>query len=63
MHTQMSENTRQEVLVQKRERYARAGKAPKSQITTELAELFAIIATRYLRLPTLSPWERARVRV
>jgi len=36
----MSQITRQEVLVRKRERYARAGKAHKTKIINELVELF-----------------------
>jgi hypothetical protein len=40
MNTQMNPNTRQEVLVQMRRRYARAGRNYKSQLVTELVELF-----------------------
>jgi hypothetical protein len=40
MDTQMSQITRQEVLVRKRERYARAGREHKSKIIDELVELF-----------------------
>ena len=40
MNTEMSEITRQEVLAQKRDRYARAGKEHKGKIITELVELF-----------------------
>jgi len=40
MHPKMSQNTRQEVLVMKRARYARAGKEPKTKIINELVELF-----------------------
>lgn len=40
MNTQMSQNTRQEVLVQMRRRYARAGRPFKSQLVNELVELF-----------------------
>jgi hypothetical protein len=36
----MSQDTRQEVLVRKRERQARAGKEPKTNIINELVELF-----------------------
>src|SRR5215510_2904151 len=40
MNTHMSQNTRQEVLVQMRRRYARAGRKFKSQLVNELVELF-----------------------
>ena len=40
MHPNMSQQTRQEVLARKRERYARAGKAHKTKIINELIELF-----------------------
>jgi hypothetical protein len=40
MHPNMSQITRQEVLVQKRDRYARAGKEHKTKILNELVELF-----------------------
>ncbi|WCJ58260.1 hypothetical protein NXS98_11040 [Fontisphaera persica] len=51
----MSENTRQQGLVQKWERYSRAAKAPKSQIITALVELSTIIARRCLRFILPSP--------
>lgn len=40
MHPRMSQNTRQEVLAQKRDRYQRAGKEHKSKIINELVDLF-----------------------
>jgi len=40
MHPNMSEKTRQEVLVRQRERYARAGQEYKTKIINELVELF-----------------------
>jgi hypothetical protein len=40
MNTKMSQITRQEVLVAKRDRYARAGKEHKTKIIDELVELF-----------------------
>ena len=40
MNTEMSKITRQEVLAQKRDRYARAGKEHKGKIIDELVELF-----------------------
>ena len=40
MNTEMSNLTRQEVLAQKRDRYARAGREYKGKIITELVELF-----------------------
>ena len=40
MNTAMSKITRQEVLAQKRARYARAGKEHKGKIIDELVELF-----------------------
>jgi hypothetical protein len=40
MNTQMSQITRQEVLVWKRERYARAGKEHKTKMINEVVELF-----------------------
>jgi hypothetical protein len=40
MNTQMSQNTRQEVLLQMRRRYLRAGRNYKSQLVTEMVELF-----------------------
>ena len=40
MHPNMSQITRQEVLVQKRDRYARAGKEHETKILNELVELF-----------------------
>ena len=40
MNTQMSEITRQEVLVKRRARYAHAGRGYKGKIITELVELF-----------------------
>jgi hypothetical protein len=40
MNTQMSQNTRQEVLYQMRRRYLRAGRRYKSQRVTQLVELF-----------------------
>ena len=40
MNTKMSQITRQEVLVAKRDRYARAGKEHKTKIINELVELF-----------------------
>lgn len=40
MNTHLSQNTRQEVLVQMRRRYARAGRKFKAQLVTELVALF-----------------------
>jgi hypothetical protein len=40
MNTQMSQNTRQEVLQQMRRRYLRAGRDYKSQLVSQLVELF-----------------------
>ena len=40
MHPKMSQITRQEVLVLKRARYARAGKEHKTKIINDLVELF-----------------------
>lgn len=40
MHTEMSQNTRQEVLTQMRRRYLRAGRRYKSQLVSQLVELF-----------------------
>ena len=40
MNTQMSQITRQEILSQMRRRYLRAGRPYKSQLVTELVELF-----------------------
>src|SRR5262245_51131267 len=40
MHPQMSQITRQEVLVHKRARYARAGREHKTRMLDELVELF-----------------------
>jgi hypothetical protein len=40
MHPKMSQNTRQEVLLSKQERYQRAGKEHKTKILDELVELF-----------------------
>ncbi|MGH8866139.1 MAG: hypothetical protein ACREVZ_16095 [Burkholderiales bacterium] len=63
----MSEKTRQEVLTQKRGRYARAGKEHKSKIITELVELFgyhpksAIRAMRP-RVAPVAPFVRGRPR-
>jgi hypothetical protein len=68
MNTQMSQNTRQEVLVQMRRRYVRAGRKFKSQLVTELVELFGYhrkAALRALRLrPAVArgPFARGRPR-
>ena len=40
MNPQMSEKTRQEVLAQKRQRYATAGRRHKAKIITKLVDLF-----------------------
>ncbi len=53
MNTKMSQTTRQEVLVKKRERYAHAGKEHKAKIINELVELFGYqrkAASRALQL-------------
>lgn len=58
MNTQMSQNTRQEVLVQMRRRYVRAGRKFKSQLVNELVELFGYhrkAALRALRPRPLVP--------
>jgi len=64
MHPKMSQITREEVLVRKRLRYARAGKEHKGKIITELVELFGYhrkAAIRALGPPPLpSPFVRGR---
>jgi len=58
MSTKMSQITRQEVLAKKRDRYARAGKAHKTKIISELVELFGYhrkAAIRALQPRTVSP--------
>jgi hypothetical protein len=66
MHTEMSQNTRQEVLSQMRRRYLRAGRPYKSQLVSELVELFGYhrkAALRALRpKPVLARAPFARVR-
>lgn len=67
MNTEMSNITRAEVLAQKRDRYARAGKEHKGKIITELVELFgyhpksAIRALRP-RVVSAAPFVRGRPR-
>ena len=54
MHPKMSQITRQEVLLRKRDRYQRAGKEHKTKIIDELVELFGYhrkAAIRALRKP------------
>jgi len=65
MNTQMSEMTRQEVLVRKRERYVRAGKEHKGKIIDELVELFgyhrkAAIRALRPRSGPVAPYVRGR---
>src|SRR5215831_38781 len=58
MHPKMSQITRQEVLLHKRQRYQRAGKEHKSKIIDELVELFGYhrkAAIRALQIPSPSP--------
>ena len=58
MNPHMSEKTRQEVLAQKRQRYATAGRPHKAKIITELVALFGYhrkAAIRALR-PRRSGW-------
>ena len=40
MHPKMSQITRREVLIRKRDRYLRAGKEHKTKIINEVVELF-----------------------
>lgn len=65
MNTEMSENTRVEVLAKKRLRYARAGKEHKSKIITELVELFgyhpkSAIRALQPRVVRIAPFVRGR---
>src|ERR1039458_6363604 len=67
MDTQMSQITRAEVLAQKRDRYARAGKEHKNKIITELVELFgyhrkAAIRALRQRPKVVAPFVRGRPR-
>lgn len=68
MNTQMSPKTRQEVLIQMRRRYLRAGRSYKAQLLDELVDLFGYhrkAAVRALRpKPTLAraPFARGRPR-
>jgi hypothetical protein len=55
MNTKMSQITRQEVLVAKRDRYARAGKEHKTKIINELVELFGYHRKAAIRALQLRP--------
>jgi len=55
MNTKMSQITRQEVLVAKRDRYARAGKEHKTKIINELVELFSYHRKAAIRALQLRP--------
>jgi hypothetical protein len=60
MNTQMSQTTRQEILTQMRRRYARAGRQFKSQLVSELVQLFGYHRKAALRaLRSRPPVERA----
>ena len=65
MEPKMSQITRTEVLVQKRDRYARAGKEHKTKIINELVELFgyhrkAAIRALQPRVAGVAPYVRGR---
>jgi hypothetical protein len=66
MNTQMSQNTRQEILTQMRQRYLRAGRLYKSQLVSELVALFgyhrkaALRALRPKPVPRRVPLVRGR---
>ena len=65
MNPQMSEQTRQEVLAQKRQRYAPAGRLHKAKIITELVELIgshrkAAIRALRARSASATPFVRGR---
>ena len=67
MATQMSQNTRTEVLAKQRARYARAGKEHKTKIINELVELFdyhrkAAIRARQPRSVPAAPFVIGRPR-
>lgn len=68
MNPQMSPNTRQEVLLQMRRRYLRAGRNYKAQLLDELVELFgyhrkaAVRALRPRPAPAPAPFVRGRPR-
>ena len=55
MNTKMSQITRQEVLVAKRDRYARAGKEHKTKIINELVKLFGYHRKAAIRALQLRP--------
>ena len=55
MNTKMSQITRQEVVVAKRDRYARAGKEHKTKIINELVELFGYHRKAAIRALQLRP--------
>ena len=55
MNTKMSQITRQEVLVAKRDRYARAGTEPKTKIINELVELYSYHRKAAIRALQLRP--------
>ena len=68
MNTQMSQNTRQEVLSQMRRRYLRAGRNYKAQLLDQLVELFgyhrkaAVRALRPKSVAATAPFARGRPR-
>ncbi len=63
MNTQMSQITSQEMLVRKRDRYARAGKEHKTKIINERVELFDYHRKAAVRASLAARWTWAHTSV